>query len=54
MATKTEDNPREKIVDPRQKERRRAANYLDLWERHVTLMAINGKCLFEPDADQSD
>ncbi|WP_424931741.1 hypothetical protein [Amaricoccus macauensis] len=38
-------------MDLRQKERRRAADYLDLWERHVTLMAIQGKLAIPPGPD---
>lgn len=44
MATKSDDKTlsTEDGLDPRHYERRRAAEYLDLWERHVTFSAIHG------------
>lgn len=54
MAMRTEKIPREDTVDPRQTERRRAAAYLDLWERHVTLTALHSKCPPIPDPQPDD
>ncbi len=54
MARRAEEQAKEKSVDPRAMERRRAEEYLDLWERHVTTMAIKGKCPVPPAMDPED
>ncbi len=41
----------EENVQSRKRERRRAAEYLDLWERHVTLTALHSKCPQMPETD---
>jgi hypothetical protein len=49
MATDTDDTPRagatpaHQAADKFRDERRRAAAYLDLWERHLSISAVHGE-----------
>jgi hypothetical protein len=49
MATNTEDKTRASRTSPHREadedrnERRRAAAYLDLWERHLSISAVHGE-----------
>jgi hypothetical protein len=56
MATETgaKNEPREESPDLRLNERRRAAAYLDLWERHLTFIAVHENCIGSPTPKPDD